>query len=185
MRVGSMVAIVRLDDDGAFVVAENNTGGIAIAVEIEHLEDRDSIGSVTVRWDNGKVETLRMEWESSGDYFELADVTPLLYANLYLSDRAWGWTGSASSGWYDIWLPADGNWVEPPPPHGHFENQEEAAKALHDLQVWCDEENTSRRSPSSVASEGHFIACLEAWPAEPHTSLDPHCVKLSDISRSK
>jgi hypothetical protein len=42
------------------------------------------------------------------------------------------------------------------------------------LNAWCEQENSKRRSPCSVLSEGHFVAWLEAWPAECVPSRKPY-----------
>ena len=74
----------------------------------------------------------------------------------------------------DTYAPADGDWNTDPPKHGLCESVPAATEAYQALQVWCDEENKTRRSPSSVASEGHFVVWLEAWPAEHSPARKPY-----------
>lgn len=176
LRVGSLVTVVRMDDNGEWFVPnfeDDSTTGIVIAIESDDCDGYDKIESLTIRWNNGKVEVTKPEGDDEKGPWEIADATPALYANLYLHDRAYG--GPEEGGWwYDTYTPVDGDWMNEPPPYGHFRTEDEAEKALVKLIEWCEEENKSRRSPSSVASEGHFVARLESWPAEPIPARRPH-----------
>jgi hypothetical protein len=117
-----------------------------------------------VRWSDGRIEIFRPGDEAS-DYWELGDVTPLCYANLYLWGRVYG--GTEEGGWfYDTDSPVDGEWDTEPPPFGHFPSPEAAEAAAEKLEAWCEAENANRRHPNSCLSEGHFRVKLEAWPAE-------------------
>lgn len=173
MRIGSTVQIGRRNDNYEYSPKPGSVKGIVIAIKSEEMDNRDRIEEVTVRWQNGSVETLKPEGEDSEGDWELVDTTPLLYANLYLHDRAYG--GCEEGGWwYDTYTPADGEWDTEPPKHGLCGSVEEAQAAYEALQVWCDLENKTRRSPSSVASEGHFVVWLEAWPAECSPARKPY-----------
>ena len=171
MRIGSRVSKALLDEEsGMFAVPNDAPVGTVIAVKTECDGDGyDFTDSVTVRWDNGIIEDLDLQ----GDGWELDDVTPLCYANIYLYDRAYG--GPEEGGWdYDTYTPAEGDWDIEPPRHGHFPTAEEAEKAVDALVAWSEDQNTRRRSPSSVLSEGHFEIRLEAWPAERFPKYKPH-----------
>ncbi len=176
MRIGSRVAITRMREDGTW---ERYTGckkrpeGTVIALEVDDCDGHIRYDFATIRWDDGRVERIRTEGEDEIGTWELEDVTPELYANLYLWDRGYG--GSEEGGWwYDVYTPADGDWNEEPPKHGLFATAIEAENAAKALREWCDNENQSRRSPSSVISEGHFVVRVEAWPAEPYPARKPH-----------
>jgi hypothetical protein len=173
MRIGSKVAVGFYNEDGEAVPPMHAQAGTIIAINTrcngDGYEDADA---VTVRWGNGLVETVDLSGDEGGGW-EIVDITPSLYANLYLHDRAYG--GPEEGGWwYDTYSPVDGDWINNPPRFGHFETTCQAKEAFRELQVWCDEENLTRRSPSSVASEGHFVVRLEAWPPEPYPSRRPH-----------
>jgi len=177
MRIGSRVAISHQNEDGTwerFLVCHAPKLGTVIAVNIGcDMDGYDSIESLTIRWDDGRIENRKMEGEDEKGNWELADFTPQLYANLYLHDREYG--GPEEGGWwYDTYTPGDGDWMNDPPPYGHFSTVAEAEDAMEALEAWCEEENKHRRSPSSMASEGHFVARLESWPAEPMPARRPH-----------
>ncbi len=174
MRVGSLVTFVHLNGEGEWIVPDNAIGGTIIAIEEDCDRDGyETIGTITVRWKDGRVEQTKLEGEDETGSWEIADATPHLYANLYLHDRDYG--GPEEGGWwYDTYTPADGDWDETPPRYGHFTSVEEAEKAMVELRAWCERENSNRRSPSSVASEGHFCARLESWPPEPMPARRPH-----------
>lgn len=173
MKIGSIVTIVRMNEEGAWIVPDDSAKGVVIAIEQgEEWESRRTL-SVTIRWESGKVETKEPEGEDSIGSWEIADATPWLYANLYLHDVAYG--GPEEGGWwYDTYEPATDDWNTDPPPHGHFETEDEAEAAYHKLREWCEMENATRRPPSSAASEGHFVVKLEAWPAEFMPKRKPH-----------
>jgi hypothetical protein len=180
MRIGSRVSYGFMDNEGQWSIAEG--AAVGTIVGITNGADRDgfdTIESVTIRWDNGKVEADRQlegEHEESGTSWELVDVTPLLYVNLYLQDREYG--GPEEGGWwYDTYSPVTkdyGDWNTEPPTFGHFLTAEAAEKATEAINAWCEFENRTRRSPSSVASDGHYCVRLESWPAEPMPARKPH-----------
>jgi len=58
--------------------------------------------------------------------------------------------------------------------HERVESVDAAKAAYEALQAWCDEENKTRRNPHSVASEGHYVVWLEAWPAEYSPARKPY-----------
>lgn len=180
MRIGSRVSVGFMDSEGQWGVPEGASVGTIIG--ITNGADRDgfdTIESVRIRWDVGTVDDdvkLEGEYEESGVSWELVDVTPLLYVNLYLHDRDYG--GPEEGGWwFDTYSPVSedsGDWDQAPPRYGHFTTPEEAETAMEPLRNWCDWENRSRRSPSSVASDGHYCVRLEAWPAEFDPKQRPH-----------
>ena len=174
MRIGSIVSVNRMTGEGQWIAPKDAPEGNVIA--IEHDEDCDGydrIESLTIRWSDGRVETRETTGEDEIGDWELVETTPELYANLYLYDRAYG--GSEEGGWwYDVYTPADNDWNEEPPPHGLMPSVQEAKQAIEALDEWCKRENRSRRSPSSMASDGHFVTRLEAWPASPTPTQRPH-----------
>ncbi len=171
MRIGTLVSKESFDGEGQPYLKDDAPVGTIIDIEQGDRDGYEVIDAVTIRWPDGKIETLRRK---DSDYHVLVDVTPLVYANLYLWDRAYG--GPEEGGWfYDVEIPAlSSDWGIDPPAHGHFPTPEEAEAALERLQEWCDSENTNRPHPTSVASEGHFIVQLEAWPAEPTPKNRPY-----------
>lgn len=166
-----------MDNEGQWSVADGAAVGTVIAVKYEHDGDGyQGIDWVSVRWGDGRIRTLKLQGEEESGDWELVDVTPLHYANLYLEDRAYA--GPEEGGqWYDTHTPYDdGDWngESAPPAYGHFSTVEEAKKAKDALNVWCEQENRHRLEPSSVLSEGHYCVRLEAWPAEPMPARKPH-----------
>jgi hypothetical protein len=161
-----------LQDDNTWDVPDGAISGTVIAIEMGCNRDGDDfLEAVTIRWANGRIEKSAVE----GEDWELTDITPLCYANIYLHDRAYG--GCEEGGWFfDTYSPIDGDsdWDAEPPPHGHFESEEYASKAMDIISAWCKDQNSRRRSPSSMASEGHFVVMLESWPAEYSPARRPH-----------
>ena len=173
MRIGSRVSIAILNEErGDFAIPDDAPVGTIIHVERNCDQDGYEFTSdVTIRWDDGLVE----KREIQADGWEVEDITPTLYANVYLHDRQYG--GPEEGGWfYDTYAPIDGDsdWDESPPAHGHFPTIGHAEKAMEQLVAWCNDQNSRRRSPSSMASEGHFVARLESWPAEFEPARRPH-----------
>jgi hypothetical protein len=146
MRTGSRVSIAILNEEkGEFIAPDDAPVGTIIHVERDCDQDGYEFTSdVTIRWDDGQVEKRELQ----GDGWEIEDVTPKLYANVYLHSS--------------------------PPAHGHFPTIGHAEKAMEQLVAWCNDQNSRRRSPSSMASEGHFVAMLESWPAEYYPAQRPH-----------
>lgn len=176
IQVGSIVMIARMDSEGAWNVPEGSIEGTVIGLEADDCDGRDTIESLTIRWSDGRVETCKPEGDDDTGGWEVYDATPTLYANLYLYDRAYG--GSEEGGWfYDTYSPVSrdsGDWDTEPPAFGWFASVDEAYKASEALKAWCDIENRTRRSPSSVLSEGHYCVHTEEWPAEPMPARKPH-----------
>lgn len=177
MRIGSLVTITRMNKDGEWIVPDDAIGGTIIG--IEDGSDRDgyeTIDKVTIRWKDGRIEKTKLEGDDMLSDWEITDITPMLYVNLYLYDREYG--GPEEGGWwYDTYSPVtsdNGDWDTAPPRYGLLPTVEEAEKAMRELMEWCSTENSTRRSPSSVISEGHYCAKLEAWPAEPMPARRPH-----------
>lgn len=176
MKIGSRVVISRMDSEGDWKVPDNAAVGTLVAVEYDDLDGREVVESMTVRWDDGRVEEMTPEGDDATGPWEIKDITPMLYANLYLYDREYG--GPEEGGWYyDTYSPASQvprDWDNAPPQHGHFRSEEEAQKAIKELDAWCQLENQTRRSPSSVLSDGHYTTRLEAWPAEYFPARRPY-----------
>ncbi len=168
MRTGTKVVVGFLNEDGEAVPPSNAQTGTIIAIKTNcDCDGYERTDSVTVRWENGLVEDMELTGDEGGGW-EIVDVTPELYVNLYLWDREYGGP-EEGDWWYDTYEPISkgfGDWEESPPAFGHFETVAEAEKALAVLKAWCNRENQSRRSPSSMASDGNFCAFQEAWPGE-------------------
>jgi hypothetical protein len=165
-----------MNEEGEYIVPENAIGGTIIAAKEGCDRDGyDMVESITIRWKDGRIEETKFEGEDELGEWEIADVTPKHYANVYLYDREYG--GPEEGGWwYDTYSPItdSSDWDSPPPKHGHFPTVEEAEKAITALDEWCKIENSTRRSPSSVLSDGHYTTRLEAWPAEFEPKQRPH-----------
>ena len=175
MRIGSRVSIGKMDSEHNWIIPDGAQVGTVIGLTKGCDGDGyETIEGFTIRWDDGyvqEIDKVELEYEDS----ELVDVTPLSYLNLYIHDRAYG--GPEEGGWwYDTYAPvADSDWWDAEPPaYGHFDSPEHAQQAMESLQAWCTDQNTRRHSPSSVASDGHFVCRLEAWPPEVYPSRRPH-----------
>jgi len=175
MKIGSRVEILR---PGGVTWSQGPLRWQEIGTVIGVNEECDGDGyhflaGVSIRFDDGKVETISTCGEDEYGPWEVVDVTPLLYANIYLIDRAYG--GPEEGGWwYTTYTPADGEWSTDPPPHGLMPTQYIAKQAVAALDAWCELENATRRSIHSTASEGHFVVFQEAWPPEPSPKRKPH-----------
>jgi hypothetical protein len=111
------VQIGRRDETYEYSAVPGSPSGIVIGIDSQECDNYERVESVKIRWQDGRIETLEPEGEDLGGDWELVDTTPLLYANLYLYDRAYG--GSEEGGWwYDTYTPADGDWNTEPPKHG-------------------------------------------------------------------
>lgn len=178
MRVGSRVTIGRSNDEGSYSYVTPQEAKIGTVIELDHDCNGDGyefVKSIVIRWDDGMIEKRELQGEDNLGDWEMLDVTPKCYANIYLHDRAYG--GPEEGGWwYDTYAPIDGDadWDSSPPPHGHFPAPELAREAMRALAEWCNDQNSRRRSPSSMASEGHFCVRLESWPAEYTPKQRPH-----------
>lgn len=111
----------------------------------------------------------RVQWEDGSREQVLRDdlevITPLVYVNVYLSDRAYG--GPEEGGW----------WYNVRSVEEVLRCRDEAhAKQVYERKVEeYKEENRNRRSDiSSVLSEGRFDVELEAWPGERSPAERPH-----------
>jgi hypothetical protein len=162
-RIGSRVV---------YIISDREPVGELGTVLDRNFNDDDRIESVTIRWDDGKV------WEHvlwvdlpNGESLELVDVTPKVYVNIYLHNREYG--GPEEGGWwYDSYTPS--NDLDDDIETGHFTSTEAAEAAYQKAIETCQEENRTRRSPSSVISEGHYEAMLEAWPAAQQPEFRPY-----------
>ena len=156
MRVGSVVKLISEEGEPfgqTGVVYDSDWDGYETTM-------------LSVRWQDGSVSDHRATF--------LEDVTPQVYANIYLWDRAFG--GREEGGWwYDThdpftgYLDSDNN----PPAHGKFASEAQAVAALEAIEEWCAAENQMRRHPSSVLSEGHYVVLLEGFPSMPQPEHRP------------
>jgi hypothetical protein len=104
IQVGSIVTTTRMNEEGEWIVPDDAIEGTVIGMDVEDRDGYDKIESLTIRWKDGRVETLKPEGEDDKGSWEVADATPLLYANLYLHDREYG--GPEEGGWwYDTYSP--------------------------------------------------------------------------------
>lgn len=177
IQVGSLVTIMFMDTNGEWKLPDDPPEGTVIGMDADDCDGSDTINSLTIRWNDGRIETTPPEGEDALGTWEVKDCTPLLYANLYLHDREYG--GPEEGGWwYNTYSPVSrdsSDWDTDPPTFGWFASADAAEKASEALEVWCRLENTTRRSPSSVLSEGHYCVRLEAWPAEPRPGRLYYC----------
>lgn len=132
--------------------------GTVIRCDIEHGETEPGITAIVVRLDrNGELKQFGTE--------DLEVVTPKTYLNVYLHDRRCG--GPEEGGWYyDTYEPV-------PDMCTMISHPSRGEQVLEEKQKELDNLNKDRRPPSSVLSEGHFVARLEAWPAEPYPRYRP------------
>lgn len=173
MRIGSIVHIGRCNENYEYSAVPGSPSGIVIGIDSQEHDNGEPIAEVDIRWQDGRIETLKPEGDDEQGDWVLVDTTPLLYANLYLYNRECG--GSEEGGWwYDTYTPADGDWDTEPTKHGLCESVDVAEVAYEALREWCEEENKTRRNPHSVASEGHYVVWLEAWPAEYSPACKPY-----------
>ena len=162
MRIGARVQ--RGHEEWVDEPANPSEPDIAIiAIESTADFDRERIESVTVRWDTGALEVLgrldETEDQAAHNYGDLIDVTPRLYVNVYLHDRALG--GPEEGGWwYDTYSPVDEQCF--------LAADIESVRAIAEhAQEFCDVENADRNSDiGSVCSDGRYEVSIEAWPAE-------------------
>lgn len=141
LRVGS-----RVHRDGSDVV-----GTIIRIVYDWDSEESWRPRRIDVRFEDGHI----CDFSDEDEISELVDVTPRVYLNVYLHDRAWG--GPEEGGW---WFDT----YEHIPDESTMVKAEDVDAELAKKRQWCQEQNKSRNPPWSVVSEGHFVAHLEAWP---------------------
>jgi hypothetical protein len=163
MRIGTRVQRGVWDDTAQKTLPDGSITGTIISIDEGTNGDGDArTEGMTVRWDNGALEFFGNDENSPPCLWDLEDVTPRLFVNVYLHDcDEAGW-------WYDTF--------DPEPEQCKMADSESHAMVLEDeAQAWCDEENANRRSNiSSVASEGRYEVCVEAWPAEHLPAYRPH-----------
>lgn len=169
MRVGTRVQLSETLPDQQ----QRLVGSVGTIIEIitepdPNDYDGNRIAEATVRWDMGPIQTLSNKDDDGKEwhYWDLEDVTPTVYVNVYLHDKSYG--GPQEGGWwYDTYDPQYDECVM-------ARNAEEARTILEQKQAWCDEENTHRNSNiSSVASDGRYEVRLEAFPPEPSPTGRP------------
>lgn len=162
-RIGSRVV---------YVISDREPVGELGTVLDRNFNDDDRIESITIRWDDGKVGE-HVLWVDlpNGETLELVDVTPKVYVNIYLHNRAYG--GPEEGGWtYDAYTPTTD--LDDEIETGHFPSAEAAYDAYLKAMAKCNEVNKTRRPVSSSISEGHYDAMLEAWPAAQKPEFRPY-----------
>lgn len=175
MKIGSRVQIQRPNDGK---IPQGPVSGLETGTVIGVDEGCDGDGNyfavaVSIRFDSGKVETVATCGVDKHGFWEVVDVTPRVYANIYLKNRAYG--GPEEGGWwYPTYTPADREWSADPPQYGLMPSEELAELAVAALDTWCDLENATRPSIDSTASKGRFVVFQEAWPPEPSPKCKPH-----------
>lgn len=166
MRVGELVRREDSWEGGS----PNLTGPVGTIIAID--EEASSEENAKVRWEDGRVETMST--------LDLHEVTPRLYVNYYVYDRAYG--GPEEGGWwYDTYAPLDESYVgvevDPGvdlPRMGLYESEEAALEAYQQARALMGLANEGRRPVSSVLSEGEITVHLEAWPAEYSPARRPY-----------
>lgn len=127
-------------------------------VVIQHDNDEESPthGEFVLRMDNGCVRKLTVQEQFDLEEGAIQDVTPRLYVNVYIHDRAYG--GPEEGGWwYDTYDPIEEECK-------FASTEEEAKKIFEDMLAWAKKENENRRPISSVLSEGRYFVDLEGFP---------------------
>ena len=176
LRIGDLVR--QIDHQATFGSHDGYvfTGpvGIVTAIEVGYEDDRDELRSVDVLWDGadasgGYESTITHEpkGENPITISDIEPVTPELWVNVYLRDRAFG--GPEEGGWWfdcGAHVPEESRWYSTP----------EAARAAFDAKrLWCDEANCHRNSDlGSVCCEGRYSVSLESWPGESWPAMRPH-----------
>lgn len=121
---------------------------------------------LTIRWEDGTItEVNQDEFYPSSAQTEAAYsvITPKLYVNVYLHDRAYG--GPEEGGWwYDTYSPDECI---------KCETEEEAERIFEEKCKELEEENKERRPITSVLSTGQYEVRLEAYPAEHEPKYRP------------
>ena len=165
--------IVREND---IVEFDGKTGTVFRVEEVIDDDGEQGFDTVHIRWRNGDCEKIDSSefypigekeirtTDENGDtvisyenVYSYKVITPKVYVNTYLHDRAYG--GPEEGGWYyDYWEPVSSQ---------RFATEAEAKASLDSEERNVASENTERRSDiGSVLSEGCYEVCLEAWPAE-------------------
>lgn len=88
-----------------------------------------------------------------------------LFVNIYLTDREYG--GPEEGGWwYDVGEPICSTPAD---------SQKEAELFLRCLEKWCETTNKDedRRPPSSMASNGYYLAMIQKHPARAYPEEAP------------
>ncbi len=126
-------------------------------VVIIHEDDEESPdhGDIVLRMDSGVIRKITAQELYDLDD-DIQDVTPELYVNVYLHNRAYG--GPEEGGWwYDTY--------DPVYEECRVAFTEEEAKEIHkEMLEWMLQENAVRRDVSSVISEGRYVVSVEGFP---------------------
>lgn len=165
MRNGTRVKLVigttlPVDDNDTYKpLTSGVTGTVVRGIDTDEDSYDSSPSRFEVRWDDGKI--------SEHDWDDITDVTPRLFVNVYLHDRAYG--GPEEGGWwYDTYDP----WEEE---CKVFDTEEEARHYHAVLHGKIEDENGNRRSDiNSVLSEGRYVAFVEAFPPRPLPTRRPY-----------
>jgi hypothetical protein len=172
MREGDLVRHTKNGREGWLHHIRNLEGDRERHDEAEHYgptQEFDESWNCIVIWDDNKREQV-----SDND---LEVITPLIYVNVYLSDRAYG--GPEEGGW----------WYNIRNVEQVFRcKDEDHAKQVYDQMVveYASENRNRRADISSVLSEGRFEVTLEAWPGERSPSERPrYCSPSKPRRRSR
>lgn len=165
LRCGSTVTI----QDGLVqeTLTSDHRFSTATVINVKRNIYGGDIERLTLRTDKGRIITIPGVEEAEDNLIvdDLVDITPKVYLNVYLYDRAYG--GPEEGGWwYDTYEPIEDRC--------RIVTEEQGPNSLERLREELDKENESRIGPSSVRSEGYYIAVLESWPAEYEPRHRPH-----------
>lgn len=164
MRIGTRVQRYNVTACDVITAADipEHYGPMGTVIDRTEINHRGH-AVLTIRWDSGQLETVNPDAEECP--YLLDDVTPRLYVNVYLWDQAYG--GPEEGGWwYHTFAPVEDECVM-------HDTEAHAEEHLEHVLAWAQTENAERGHPSSVLSDGHYVARLEAWPAEPQPAERP------------
>jgi hypothetical protein len=161
LRIGSRVQIRDLHSKGQQQPIKDSSTGTIVHIEIgQNCDGDDQIEYLNVFWDEGG------EIEKVDDWFDLLDVTPRLFVNFYIHDRAYG--GAEEGGWYyDVYSPQYDI-------SKRYDTQEEAMKAFEQAKDEVKEHNLGRYDIGSVLSDGEYVVYLEGYPGQGSPTRRPY-----------
>lgn len=168
MRPGSRVQRYTRDETADDIFAIKLIGPIGTIVSMSEGEDDEDGGPrfewAIIAWADGRHETI--DNSTATRIWDFEDVTPRVWVNVYLHDRAYG--GPEEGGWwFDNW---DAIYEE----SMAYLSEAEAEAAAVLKQVWCDRENSDRNSDiNSVCSDGRYEVRQEAYPPVPSPMRRP------------
>ena len=173
MKVGILVQRFTQEDDGRGFPKSVMTGPLGVVFYVEYNGSASpprpgeplTATLVKVRWFDGREEEFvgdNDKDQSAGD--ELADVTPALYVNVYLIDRAYG--GPEEGGWwYDT-----GELVR----STQCDTEAAAEVKRAEEEAACNVENHGKPDISSVRSEGRYAVRVESEAGADYPAARPH-----------